>query len=79
VPVRTVVLDARVRHGGSPALVAKLPLEDVSDLAQHTLLNITSMPRLWHEWLVQAGQPRVTPTATLTFDHVTAEREPTCG
>jgi LysR family transcriptional regulator, glycine cleavage system transcriptional activator len=53
----------------SPALVAKLPLEDISDLAQHTLLNVTSMPRLWHDWLVQAGQPRLTPTATLTFDH----------
>jgi LysR family glycine cleavage system transcriptional activator len=53
----------------SPALVAKLPLEDISDLAQHTLLNVTSMPRLWHDWLVQAGQPRVTPAATLTFDH----------
>jgi len=53
----------------SPALVAKLPLEGISDLAQHTLLNVTSMPRLWHDWLVQAGQPRVTPAATLTFDH----------
>jgi LysR family transcriptional regulator, glycine cleavage system transcriptional activator len=53
----------------SPALVAKLPLEDISDLAQHTLLNVTSMPRLWHDWLVQAGHPRVNPTATLTFDH----------
>ncbi|MCG6207460.1 LysR substrate-binding domain-containing protein [Rhodopseudomonas sp. HC1] len=53
----------------SPLLVAKLPLEAISDLAQHTLLNVTSMPRLWNDWLVQAGQPRVTPTATLTFDH----------
>jgi LysR family transcriptional regulator, glycine cleavage system transcriptional activator len=53
----------------SPTLVAKLPLEHISDLAQHTLLNVTSMPRLWHDWLVQAGQPRVTPAATLTFDH----------
>src|SRR5262245_55256743 len=53
----------------SPALVAKLPLKAISDLAQHTLLNVTSMPRLWHDWLAQAGQPRVTPAATLTFDH----------
>ena len=53
----------------SPALIAKLPLKEVSDLAQHTLLNVTSMPRLWHDWLVQAGQPRITPAATLTFDH----------
>jgi LysR family transcriptional regulator, glycine cleavage system transcriptional activator len=53
----------------SPALVAKLPLQEISDLAQHTLLNVTSMPRLWHDWLKQAGQPRLTSTATLTFDH----------
>jgi LysR family transcriptional regulator, glycine cleavage system transcriptional activator len=53
----------------SPALLAKLPLEEVSDLARHTLLNVTSMPRLWHDWLVQAGQSRVRPAATLTFDH----------
>jgi LysR family glycine cleavage system transcriptional activator len=52
----------------SPALIAKLPLKEVSDLAQHTLLNVTSMPRLWHDWLVQAGQPHITPAATLTFD-----------
>lgn len=43
----------------SPALVAKLPLREISDLAQHTLLNVTSMPRLWHDWLIQAGQPRL--------------------
>lgn len=53
----------------SPALLAKQPLEQISDLAKHTLLNVTSMPRLWHDWLLQAGHPRVTPTATLTFDH----------
>lgn len=53
----------------SPALLAKLPLEDISDLAQHTLLNVTSMPRLWQDWLMKAGHPRLAPTATLTFDH----------
>jgi LysR family transcriptional regulator, glycine cleavage system transcriptional activator len=53
----------------SPALIAKLPLKEISDLAQHTLLNVTSMPRLWHNWLTQAGQARLTPAATLTFDH----------
>lgn len=53
----------------SPALAATLPLQEVSDLAQHTLLNVTSMPRLWQDWLTQAGQPRLAPAATLTFDH----------
>jgi LysR family glycine cleavage system transcriptional activator len=33
------------------------------------LLNVTSMPRLWQDWLVKAGHPRLIPTATLTFDH----------
>lgn len=53
----------------SPALLAKLPLEDISDLAQHTLLNVTSMPRLWQDWLMKAGHPRLAPTSALTFDH----------
>jgi len=53
----------------SPALVAKLQLNEISDLAQHTLLNVTSIPRLWQDWLKQAGAPSLTPTATLTFDH----------
>ncbi|UFW45419.1 MULTISPECIES: LysR substrate-binding domain-containing protein [Bradyrhizobium] len=53
----------------SPALAATQPLDDISDFARHTLLHVTSMPRLWHDWLLQAGQPRVTPAATLTFDH----------
>ncbi|MFC0241623.1 LysR substrate-binding domain-containing protein [Rhodopseudomonas telluris] len=53
----------------SPSLIAKLPLDDISDLAPHTWLNVSSMPRLWHDWLVQAGQPRLSPAETLTFDH----------
>jgi LysR family transcriptional regulator, glycine cleavage system transcriptional activator len=53
----------------SPALVAKLPLNDISDLAQHTFLNVTSMPRLWHDWLAKAGRPRICPAGMLTFDH----------
>lgn len=53
----------------SPALLARQPLQDVANLAQHTLLNVTSMPRLWHDWLARAGAPRLTPAATLTFDH----------
>lgn len=53
----------------SLALAAKLPLQAIPDLAQHTLLNVTSMPRLWQDWLKQAGAPRLAPAATLTFDH----------
>lgn len=53
----------------SPALLARQPLDAVADLAQHTLLEVTSMPRLWRDWLALGGQPRLTPAATLTFDH----------
>jgi hypothetical protein len=32
------------------------PLKGVSDIAGHTLLNVTSMPRLW---LSEAGRPHL--------------------
>jgi LysR family glycine cleavage system transcriptional activator len=53
----------------SPALADRLPLQTIADLAHHTLLNVTSMPRLWQDWLKHAGEPRLSPAATLTFDH----------
>lgn len=53
----------------SPKTIANQPLDDVVDLAQHTFLNVTTVPRLWRDWLAEAGQPGLTPAATLTFDH----------
>jgi LysR family glycine cleavage system transcriptional activator len=53
----------------SPSLLAQLPLVDVADLSAHTLLHVTSMPRLWRDWLTEAGQPALDPAASLTFDH----------
>lgn len=53
----------------SPSLLAKLPLAEVADLAGHTLLHVTSMPRLWREWLAEAGHAALEPAASLTFDH----------
>jgi LysR family transcriptional regulator, glycine cleavage system transcriptional activator len=53
----------------SPALLTQLPLTDVGDLARHTLLHVTSMPRLWRDWLTEAGQSALQPAASLTFDH----------
>ena len=53
----------------SPALLAKLPLTEVADLARHTLLHVTSMPRLWRDWLAEAGESALEPAASLTFDH----------
>jgi LysR family glycine cleavage system transcriptional activator len=53
----------------SASLFAQMPLADVADLSRHTLLHVTSMPRLWHDWLTAAGQPALEPAASLTFDH----------
>jgi LysR family glycine cleavage system transcriptional activator len=53
----------------SPSLLAQLPLKEVADLSQHTLLHVTSMPRLWRDWLAEAGHSALDPAASLTFDH----------
>jgi LysR family glycine cleavage system transcriptional activator len=53
----------------SPSLLARVPLGDVADLAQHTLLHVSSMPRLWRDWLAEAGQSALEPAAALTLDH----------
>ena len=53
----------------SPALAARLGLETVPDLERHTLLHVTSMPRLWRDWLTETGHAGLTPRHTLTFDH----------
>jgi LysR family glycine cleavage system transcriptional activator len=53
----------------SPSLLAQLPLVEVADLSQHTLLHVSSMPRLWRDWLAEAGQSALAPAASLTFDH----------
>jgi LysR family glycine cleavage system transcriptional activator len=53
----------------SPALLERLPLADVADLSRHTLLHVSSMARLWRDWLAEAGAPALRPDAALTFDH----------
>jgi LysR family transcriptional regulator, glycine cleavage system transcriptional activator len=53
----------------SPAILDRNPLNDVGDLSRHTLLHTTSMPRLWRDWLVEAGEPGLQPEASLSFDH----------
>lgn len=53
----------------SPTLLRRQPLDEVGDLAGHTLLHVASMPRLWRDWLAKAGQGALDPAATLTLDH----------
>jgi len=52
-----------------PSLVEDLPLRNVEDLSRYTLLHVTTMPRLWHDWLVAAGHAGLKPVSSLTFDH----------
>ncbi len=53
----------------SPALLARLPLVTVGDLAAHTLLHVETMPKLWRDWLIESGHAGLQPAATLTLDH----------
>ncbi|HEY1932415.1 MAG TPA: LysR substrate-binding domain-containing protein [Acetobacteraceae bacterium] len=53
----------------SPALIKRQPLTIVADLEKHTLLHVTTMPKLWGDWLTVAGHAGLKPAATLTLDH----------
>lgn len=53
----------------SPALLRRQPLDEVGDLARHTLLQVASLPRLWRDWLAKAGHGSLEPVATLMLDH----------
>lgn len=52
-----------------PSLVEELPLQNVEDLSRHTLLHVTTMPRLWQDWLAAAGHAGLKASSSLTFDH----------
>jgi LysR family glycine cleavage system transcriptional activator len=53
----------------NPVTLDRVPLTEIRDLSRHTLLHVSSMPRLWRDWLVEAGEPALRPEASLTFDH----------
>ncbi|MDP4006298.1 LysR substrate-binding domain-containing protein [Methylobacterium sp. NEAU K] len=53
----------------SPALLSRLPLQTFQDLKRHTLLHTLSLPRLWDDWLSEAGISGLETDATLTLDH----------
>jgi len=53
----------------NPAILDRVPLTEIGDLSRHTLLHTSSMPRLWRDWLAEAGKPALRPEASLSFDH----------
>ncbi len=52
----------------SPALLRKVPLRKVDDLAAHTRLALTSMPEAWPTWLAQVHRPALEPKRVRNFD-----------
>jgi LysR family glycine cleavage system transcriptional activator len=53
----------------SPALIRRQSLTAVIDLERHTLLHVSTMPKLWRDWLTLAGHAELRPTASMTLDH----------
>ncbi|WP_338696695.1 LysR substrate-binding domain-containing protein [Bradyrhizobium sp. 26S5] len=53
----------------SPTLLKRLPLREVTDLRQHTLLHASTLPRVWGDWLSAAGAQDLQPAGSLTLDH----------
>jgi LysR family transcriptional regulator, glycine cleavage system transcriptional activator len=53
----------------SPGLLQQHGLATIADLERHTLLHVATMPRLWHDWLTEAGFSGLQPASVLTLDH----------
>lgn len=53
----------------SPALYARMPLHDLSDIAGHILLGSETRPGDWTDWLAQAGLPWRAEQRRRVFDH----------
>ncbi|MBV9653046.1 MAG: LysR family transcriptional regulator [Acetobacteraceae bacterium] len=53
----------------SPAILERNALQTVADLEHHALLHVATMPRLWRDWLTEAGHAGLQPLAALTLDH----------
>jgi LysR family glycine cleavage system transcriptional activator len=53
----------------SPTLIERHALTTITDLERHTLLHVSTMPKLWRDWLNLAGYAGLQAAATLTLDH----------
>lgn len=54
----------------SPELLQRLPLEDIADLRQHTILHCPARRSAWEEWLAMAHHSRVVPAQSLELEHL---------
>ena len=53
----------------SPALLERIPLNELADLQFHTLIHTSTLPRVWSDWLAEAGVPDLVSAASLMLDH----------
>ena len=53
----------------SPGVLQRNALRTVTDLEQHTLIHVGTVPRLWRDWLAESGHAGLEPAATVTLDH----------
>jgi LysR family transcriptional regulator, glycine cleavage system transcriptional activator len=52
----------------SPQLLSSMPVHQVQDLKNHTLLHAESVPDLWQRWLQRAGHADLSGRAQLRFE-----------
>ena len=60
--------DVELTPVASPALLARQPLKEPTDLARHTLLHGLPRPDDWPRWLESAGVAGIDAMAGVTFD-----------
>ncbi len=48
----------------------KMPVSKPADLARHTLISYNTEPYSWNEWLTKAGEPKLKPAGTLSFEQM---------
>ena len=54
----------------SPHLLDRLPLAQIADLREHTILHCPARRTAWDEWLSMAHHSRVVPAQSLELEHL---------
>ena len=54
----------------APALLERLPLDQISDLRRHTILHCPARRTAWEDWLAIAHHSRVVPAQSLELEHL---------